>query len=92
MTERQTIRFTRGVFTYGYRDIPKKHFSSLDGWTLTDGSGNSYRYASYGKEPFTFTVTDKASRYVINWYFPPITNRSEDVYPWLYRARRPALL
>ena len=77
VTEHQTIRFTRGAFTYGYRDIPKKNFNSLDDWTLTDASGNSYRYASFGKEPYTFTVTKKASRYVIYWYFPPITNRSE---------------
>ena len=77
VTEHQTIRFTRGTFTYGYRDIPKKNLSSLDGWTLTDASGNSYRYASYGKEPYTFTVTEKASRYVINWFFPPTANRSE---------------
>ncbi|MXX24259.1 MAG: DUF2207 domain-containing protein [Caldilineaceae bacterium SB0668_bin_21] len=77
VTEHQTIRFTRGTFTYGYRDIPIKNLTSLDGWTLTDASGNSYRYASFGKEPYTFTVTKKASRYIINWYFPPISNRSE---------------
>ena len=77
VTEHQTIRFTRGTFTYGYRDIPIKNLTSLDGWTLTDASGNSYRYASFGKEPYTFTVTKKASRYIINWYFPPISNRNE---------------
>ena len=77
VTEHQTIRFTRGTFTFGYRDIPKKHFSSLHDWTLTDASGNRYRWASYGKEPYTFTVTDKGSRYVVYWYFPGITNRSE---------------
>ncbi|MXY95609.1 MAG: DUF2207 domain-containing protein, partial [Caldilineaceae bacterium SB0664_bin_27] len=77
VTEHQTIRFTRGTFTYGFRDIPKRNLSSLDGWTLTDASGNSYRYASYGKEPYTFTVTEKGSRYIIYWYFPDITNRSE---------------
>ena len=79
VTEHQTIRFTRGTFTYGYRDIPKKNLSSLDGWTLTDASGNNYRYASYGKEPYTFTVTEKASRYVIYWYFPPHHQPQRDV-------------
>ena len=77
VTEHQTIRFTRGPFTYGYREIPRKNLSSLDDWTLTDASGNSYSYASYGKESYTFTITEKASRYVIYWYFPPITNLSE---------------
>ena len=77
VAEHQTIRFTRGTFTFGYRDIPKQYFSSLDDWSLTDGSGNSYRQASYGKEPYTFTVTDKGSRYVVYWYFPVMANQSE---------------
>ena len=77
VAEYQTIRFTRGTFTFGYRDIPKQYFSSLDDWSLTDGSGNRYRLANFGKEPYTFTVTDKGSRYVVYWYFPVIANRSE---------------
>ena len=77
VTEHQTIRFTRGTFTFGYRDIPKKHLSSLDDWTLTDASGNRYRLASSGKTPYTFTISDKGSRYVVYWYFPPTSNRSE---------------
>ena len=77
VTEHQTIRFSRGTFTFGYRDIPKQYFSSLDDWSLTDGSGNSYRQASNGKEPYTFTVTDKGSRYVVYWYFPVMANQSE---------------
>ena len=36
VTEHQTIRFSRGTFTFGYRDIPKQYFSSLDDWSLTD--------------------------------------------------------
>ena len=77
VTEHQTIRFTRGTFTFGYRDIPKQNFSSLDDWTLTDGSGNRYRQAGSGREPYTFTVTDKGSRYVVYWYFPVMANQSE---------------
>ena len=77
VTEHQAIRFTRGTFTFGYRDIPKKNFSSIDNWSLTDASGNRYRQAGYGKEPYTFTVADKGSHYVIYWYFPVMANQSE---------------
>ncbi|MDE0069009.1 MAG: DUF2207 domain-containing protein [Caldilineaceae bacterium] len=75
--EHQTIRFTRGTFTFGFREIPKVRLSSLSNWSLTDGSGNSYRPATAGREPFTFTVTEQGSRYVIYWFFPPVAGRSE---------------
>ena len=77
VTERQTIRFTRGTFSFGFREIPKDRVSSLGAWSLTDGSGNSYRLATAGREPFTFTVTEQGSRYVIYWFFPPVAGRSE---------------
>ncbi|MCY3993249.1 MAG: DUF2207 domain-containing protein [Caldilineaceae bacterium] len=77
VTEHQTIRFTRGTFTFGFRAIPTRYIDSIDNWTLTDGSGNRYRLANGGKEPFTFTVADKGPRYVVYWYFPPTANQSE---------------
>ena len=92
VTEHQTIRFTRGTFTYGYREIPTRYIDSIDNWTLTDGSGNRYRLANSGKEPYTFTVADKGPRYVVYWYFPPTFNRSE-IFTLAYTVRgRPALL
>jgi len=77
VTEHQAIRFTRGAFTFGYREIPTRYVDSIDGWTLTDAGGNRYRLANSGKEPYTFTVTDKGPRYAVYWYFPPISGRSE---------------
>ncbi len=77
VSEHQTIRFTKGVFTKGYREIPKRHLKTLDNWTLTDASGNSFRLAGSGREPFTFTVDSLAGRYVVYWYFPPTSDRSE---------------
>ena len=77
VTEHQTIHFTRGTFTFGYREIPKQNFGSLKNWSLTDGSGNSYRLVKGGREPYSFIVTDHGARYVIYWYFPPIANESE---------------
>ena len=77
VTERQTIRFARGTFTFGFREIPRDRVSSISNWSLTDGSGNSYRLAGTGREPFTFTVTEQDSRYIIYWFFPPVAGRSE---------------
>ena len=78
VNEHQTIRFARGEFTFGYREIPKRYFNSLSNWSLTDGSGNRYRLVNDIREPYTFTVVSyQDSRYAINWHFPPIANQSE---------------
>ena len=77
VTEHQTIRFTRGTFTFGFRAIPTRYIDAIDNWTLTDAGGNRYRLADSGKAPYTFTISEKGSRYVVYWYFPPTSNRSE---------------
>ncbi len=77
VAERQTIRFTSGTFTAGYRDIPKRNFGYIDNWAVTDGRGNTYTQARSGEQPFTFTVVDSGDRYVIEWFFPPASNSAE---------------
>ena len=77
VAEHQEIRFTRGSFTFGYRDIPVNNFDYIDNWALTDSQGNVYRPAARGEAPYTFTVADEGSRYVVRWYFPPIANAGE---------------
>ena len=86
VAEHQTIRFTRGTFTFGFREIPTRYIDSIEDWTLTDGSGNRYRLVNSGKEPYTFTVADKGPRYVIYWYFPVTANQSE-TYTLAYTVR-----
>lgn len=77
VAEHQRIRFTRGTFTFGFREIPKRNLNSLGDWSITDSSGNRYRLVNGGDEPYTFTVDDQGHRYVIYWYFPPAANESE---------------
>ncbi|HXF61550.1 MAG TPA: DUF2207 domain-containing protein, partial [Caldilineaceae bacterium] len=78
VTERQTIRFTEGVFTSGYRDLPIRNFGYADNWAITDGRGNVYRQTSSGLgEPYTFSVDQRGGSYAINWYFPPTSNTAE---------------
>jgi hypothetical protein len=77
VAEHQTIRFTSGTFTAGYRDIPIRNFSYLDNWEVTDESGNVYRQASGGEERYTFVVNQSSGSYVIEWFFPPTADATE---------------
>jgi hypothetical protein len=72
--EHQTIRFTQGSFSSGYRDIPIHNFSYLDGWEITDDQGNIYTRRNGGNEPYTFSVDESGGRYTIRWYFPQTRN------------------
>ena len=92
VSEHQTIRFTEGTFTFGYRDLPVNNFGHIDNWVITDASGNVYAPTGWGKDPYTFTVDDSGSRYVINWYFPPIADAAETYTLSYTRPQRPALL
>ena len=77
VAEHQRLRFTRGTFTFGFREIPKRNFNSLSNWSIVDSSGNPYRLVPGGNEPYTFIVEDQGHRYVIYWYFPPTAQESE---------------
>jgi len=77
VAEHQTIRFTNGSFTAGYRDIPIHYYSYLDNWEVVDGDGNIYRQAMGGEERYTFVVNQSGGSYVIEWYFPPTANTTE---------------
>jgi hypothetical protein len=69
VAEHQAIRFVDGMFTFGYRNIPKQNFAYLSDWAVTDASGNVYTQAQSGL-PFTFAVEDDGASYTIRWYFP----------------------
>lgn len=75
--EHQTIRFTSGTFSFGYRDIPANNLGYIDNWAITDSSGNRYQPTNQSGSPYTFTVEDNGAHYVIRWYFPPLANETE---------------
>ena len=84
VVEHQSIRFVQGDFTFGYRNIPKQNLSEITDWSMTDESGNTYRQAPGGSEPYTFVVQDQGSQYAIRWYFPR-TNQPE-TYNLFYKV------
>lgn len=83
--EHQTIRFTQGSFTSGYRDIPVTNFDYLDQWAITDDQGNTYVRRDGSREPYTFSVEESGRQYVILWYFPETRNTSA-TYTLRYRV------
>ncbi len=86
VAEHQTIRFTNGSFTNGFRDIPINNFDYIDEWEVKDDDGRIYRLSnSGGTDPYTFTVEEESGRYVIRWYFPSIANTSA-TYTLSYRV------
>ena len=40
VTERQTIRVTRGSFSVGFRDIPFQRLAFINEWEVSDDRGN----------------------------------------------------
>jgi hypothetical protein len=74
VAEEQTIDFTSGSFSFGYREIPIQNFDYIDGWQIRDAAGNQYRLAQTSGTPYTFTVDEQSARYVIYWYFPSVGN------------------
>ena len=42
VAEYQTIQFTSGTFTFGYREIPVSNFNFIDNWAISDSQGNIY--------------------------------------------------
>ncbi len=76
VVEHQTIRFTSGTFSFGYRSIPVSNFGFIDNWAVEDDAGNTYQPAASGGEPYTFTVNQGGGQYEVRWYFPPTANSS----------------
>lgn len=74
--EHQTIRFTDGSFSVGFRELPIRNFRYVDQWALVDGDGNVFRQAQGGEELYTFTVVERGGSYIIEWFFPPTANAS----------------
>jgi len=78
VAEHQQIRFTSGTFHGGYRNIPINNFDYIDDWAIKDDAGNVYALTnSSSEDPYTFTVDQQSGQYVINWYFPGISNTTQ---------------
>jgi uncharacterized membrane protein len=82
--EIQSIVFTSGTFTFGYRTIP---LWRTDGITdIQVWEGDRQYVQSTSQDPFTFSVSRDSGELIVRWYFPPTTNSARD-FVFRYRVQ-----
>ena len=73
--ERQRINFTRGTFTFGFREIPLAKTGGITGISVSEPGVGAYSEGGFSKRPFTFDAARDGGDMSIRWYFPPTTNQ-----------------
>lgn len=71
--ERQTITFTSGTFTFGFRSIPLDKTEGIYDVAVSEPEVGTYSYG-YSSDPYTFYTEQQGGNLVIRWYFPSATN------------------
>lgn len=78
VTERQTINFTSGTFTFGFAVIPLDKTEGIVDVNISEpDSGRVYRQTDYSIEPYTFWADQVGDELEIRWYFPPTNNTTK---------------
>lgn len=84
--EIQQIRFTSGVFRFGFASIPTDRVEAITDVSvseLTETGERAYRRGSSREYGFVVWITEKAVE--VTWYFPPTSN-STHTYILRYRV------
>lgn len=68
------IEFVGGPFTFGYRDIPKSQFESIQDFAVREG-GVTYSQER-SENANTFYITENSNEYVVNWFYPSTSNET----------------
>lgn len=76
VTERQTITFTSGTFSFGFAVIPLDRTNGIVDVQVSEPSGPVYQQVDYGTEPYTFYTNRSGDEIEIRWLFPPVANES----------------
>ncbi|MFP3852822.1 MAG: DUF2207 family protein [Anaerolineales bacterium] len=74
VTERQTINFTQGTFTFGFAVIPLDKTAGITNVSVSEPEGRVYTQTDYSIEPYTFWTQQSGDETEIRWYFPPTGN------------------
>lgn len=75
VTERQTIQFTSGTFTFGFAVIPLDKTEGIVDISVSEpDQGRVYNQTDYSIDPYTFWTSQTGDELEIRWYFPPTTN------------------
>jgi uncharacterized membrane protein len=70
--EEYAITFTKGEFTFGYRDIDISQFVEIRDIRVREGAVEYEESRSQQANTYYWTVDDE--KYVISWFFPPTEN------------------
>ena len=73
VTERQSVVFDGGTFSYGYATIPYRRIDAIRDVRVSE-DGQSYSQSS-SEQPYTFSLEDTGDQLVIYWYFPATQGR-----------------
>ncbi|MGD8814887.1 MAG: DUF2207 domain-containing protein [Anaerolineales bacterium] len=73
IVERQTITFTSGTFTFGYREIPLDKTEGITNVAVSQMGVGGYSYG-YSGNPYTFYTETEGGHLNIRWYFPQAAN------------------
>jgi len=76
VTERQTINFTSGVFTFGFAIIPLDKMEAIADISISEPNGPVYTQVGYGIDPRSFYVNEAGNELEVYWYFPPAVNET----------------
>ncbi len=74
VTERQTINFTSGTFTFGFAVIPLDKVERIVDVHVSEPGVGSYQETDYSIEPFTFWTDQSGDELEIRWNFPPTSD------------------
>lgn len=83
VTETQTLNFSGGTFTFGYRNILNVRLDNITDVSVREGD-RVYNESSFG-DPYTFTVKESNAETRIDWYFPE--TRGLNTYTFSYRVK-----
>ncbi|MBC8162011.1 MAG: DUF2207 domain-containing protein [Roseiflexaceae bacterium] len=77
VSERLTLRYTSGPFTFAFRDLPERRLDGITNITLSDAEG-AYRQVEdeESSEPRTFSVFQEDGAQRVRWVYPPTTDAS----------------
>jgi uncharacterized membrane protein len=76
VTERQTIAFTSGTFSFGFAVIPLDRTNGIYDVAINEPSGPVYQEVNYGTDPYTFYTNQSGNEIEIRWLFPPVANET----------------
>lgn len=86
VTEEQTLVFSGGTFTFGYRTIPHGISGGNDGIEDISVREGAIQYEPSYDSDYTFIVDRSGSEVKVNWYFPATQGRHTYTFEYTVKS------